>query len=111
VVDVWLESGDDDSVELVLDRMRARLASERSTALARATEALLRARLLLARGENGDAARAAARALEELGDNAPWLRSKAIRGLQRAGAASEELLEEARTIEASLGTPSIAVAP
>jgi class 3 adenylate cyclase/tetratricopeptide (TPR) repeat protein len=111
LVDVWLESGDEDSVLLVLDRMRARLASERSTALARATEALLRARLLLARGENGDSARAGERALEELGDNAPWLRAKAIRGLEQAGAASEELLEEARTIEASLGIPSIAVAP
>ena len=91
--------------------MRARLVSEHSTALGRATEALLRARLLLARGENGDAARAAERALEELGKNAPWLRAKAIRALQQAGAASEELHEEAQTIEASLGIPSIAVAP
>lgn len=111
LVDVWLDSGDNDSVALVLDRMRARLDSERSTALARATEALLRARLLLARGENGDAARAAERALEELRDNAPWLRAKAIRVLHQAGGASEELVEEARTIEASLSIPSIAVAP
>jgi tetratricopeptide (TPR) repeat protein len=105
LVDVWLESGDSESVALVLDRMRARLDSDRSTALARATEALLRARLLLARGENGEAAGAAERALEELGDHAPWLRAKAIRVLERAGTASPDLLEEARAIETRLGIP------
>jgi tetratricopeptide (TPR) repeat protein len=105
LVDVWLESGDSESVALVLDRMRARLDSDRSTALARATEALLRARLLLARGENGEAAGAAERALEELGDHAPWLRAKAIRVLERAGTASQDLLEEARAIETRLGIP------
>jgi class 3 adenylate cyclase/tetratricopeptide (TPR) repeat protein len=111
LVEVWLESGDHDSVAHALDRMRARLVSERSTALARATEALLRARLLLARGENGDAAGAAENALRELGENAPWLRAKTIRVLERAGAASSDLIEEARTIEVRLGITSAPVAP
>ena len=110
-MEVWLESGDHDSVAEALDRMHARLVSERSTALARATEALLRARLLLARGENDDAAAAAERALGELGDRAPWWRAKTIRVLERAGTASPDLLEEARTIETRLGIPRKPIAP
>ncbi|MGZ8740846.1 MAG: hypothetical protein ACXWZ8_09665, partial [Gaiellaceae bacterium] len=74
-------------------------------------EALLRARLLLAGGKDGDAVGAGERALEELGVNAPWLRAKTIRVLERAGAASADLLEEARTIETQLGITSAPVAP
>jgi class 3 adenylate cyclase/tetratricopeptide (TPR) repeat protein len=111
LVDVWLDSGNHDAVMLALDRMRARLDRGRASSLARATEALLRARLLLARGENPDAAGAAERALAALGDRAPWWRAKAIRALEQAGAASADSLEEARTIEAWLGIPIAPVAP
>jgi class 3 adenylate cyclase/tetratricopeptide (TPR) repeat protein len=109
--EVWLGAGEHEAATLALDRMRARLVSQRSSALARATEALLRARLLLARGDDLAAAGAADRALAELGDRAPWWRAKAIRVLEQAGAASPDQLEEARTIEASLGIPSAPVAP
>jgi tetratricopeptide (TPR) repeat protein len=111
LVGVWLDSGNHEAVALALDRMRARLDRDRSTALARATEALLRARLLLARGESLDAAGAAERSLVLLGDRAPWWRAKAIRALERAGAASPDTIEEARAIEARLGIPSPPVAP
>ncbi|MDQ2967314.1 MAG: AAA family ATPase [Actinomycetota bacterium] len=110
LVEVWLSSGDDGAAALALDRMRARLDRDGATALARSTEALLRARLMLTRAEDVEATAAAERALAELGDRAPWWRAKAIRVLEQAGAAGADLLEDARKIEASLGIPSAGVA-
>jgi TATA-binding protein-associated factor Taf7 len=66
-------------------------------------EALLRARLLLGRDDADSAAAQANRALAMI--RAPWWRLKAIRVLGQAEAASADLLEEARTIEAQLGIP------
>jgi tetratricopeptide (TPR) repeat protein len=86
-----------------LDRMRARLDAGPSTALSRATEAILRGRLLLARGRMEPAAEAAEQALAEAVDRAPWWRAKAIRVLEQAGEADATLLQEAAAIEARLG--------
>jgi tetratricopeptide (TPR) repeat protein len=111
LVEVWLNYGEQDASALALERMRARLEGGRATSLASATESLLRARLLLSRGEDRDAEGAAERTLALLGDRAPWWRAKAIRVLEQAGAASTDLLETARTIEARLGIASEPAAP
>ncbi len=103
VVGTWVEAGELDGAEQALDRMLARFASATSTALSRATEALLRSNLMVARGRGDLAAAAAERALAETAGRAPWWRAKAIRSRERAGAASAGLLEEAAVIEARLG--------
>jgi tetratricopeptide (TPR) repeat protein len=103
LVAAWLEGGELDGTEQALDRMRASLERGAPSRLARATEALLRARLLLARGDAAASGTEARRALELLGDRgAPWWRAKAIRALERAGEASVELAGEAQAIEARL---------
>jgi hypothetical protein len=68
--------------------------------LAFASEALLRARLLLA---EGDPARAAVEAESALESSSPWWRVRALRALEAAGAASDDALEEAAELERSLG--------
>jgi hypothetical protein len=52
-----------------------------------------------------DAMREAGRALELT--SAPWWRRRAIDALERAGAASPSLLDEARRIDALLGVASV----
>ncbi|MDX6407853.1 MAG: hypothetical protein QOE13_924 [Gaiellaceae bacterium] len=101
----WLDGGQADGAEVALERMRASLDAHRPTPLARATEALLRARLLLFRGQLTDAVAEAERALVLLESRAPWWRAKAIRILEQGGAANARQLEEARTVEARLGIP------
>ena len=101
VVGTWLNVGDLDSAEFALDRMRTRNA-QGSSQLGRATEAILRARLLALRGD-AEAAGEAERVLAALGDRAPWWRRKAIRVLEDVGAASAALAREARAIDAQLG--------
>ena len=81
--------------------MRERLRDGNPSRLARATEAQLRARLELARGAVADAGREAGRALELT--SAPWWRRGAIDVLERAGAASPSLRDEARRIDEALG--------
>ena len=103
VVGAWLDAGELDAAQEALDRMRARLTRGRPTHLARAAEALLRARLLLARSEDSGAVAEAERALAETVASAPWWRARAIRILQQAGAADEPLVDEAKSIEARLG--------
>ena len=103
IVGTWLQTGDYEGTQQALDRMRARLEVGRPTGLARGVEALLRARLLLGRDDADSAAAQANRALAMI--RAPWWRLKAIRVLGQAEAASADLLEEARTIEAQLGIP------
>jgi class 3 adenylate cyclase/tetratricopeptide (TPR) repeat protein len=102
VVGAWLDEGELDAAQQALDRMRARLTRGRATHLAQATEALLRARLLLARGEDAGAVTEAKRVLAETAASAPWWRARAIRILQQAGAADEPLVDEAKAIEARL---------
>jgi class 3 adenylate cyclase/tetratricopeptide (TPR) repeat protein len=103
VVGAWIGAGELAGAGEALDRMRARLDSRSSTRLARAAEASLRSRLLLARGDERGAAGEARRSLAELGDGAPWWRSRAIRLAERAGVVDPELGAEARSIEARLG--------
>ena len=100
VVGAWLRAGMRDGAEEALDRMRARLGRGPATRLARATEAILRSRLLLARGEREAAATEAAAAL---GTTSPWWRAKALRALEAAEAASAAQLAEAGLLERSLG--------
>jgi class 3 adenylate cyclase len=103
VVDSWLEAGELDGVEAALERMRASLRQSPSTKLARATEALLRARLLARRGA-GDEALLAARAARDV--RAPWWRAQAAR-LVGELAGDEEALREAERLETSLGLPAV----
>jgi hypothetical protein len=83
--------------------MRTRLAAGPSTVLSRSTEAILRSRLALARADVETAMAAAEEALAETAGRAPWWRAKAIRVLERAGAANAHLVDEARSIERRLG--------
>jgi tetratricopeptide (TPR) repeat protein len=103
VVESWLDAGELRGVEQALDRMRMRLEAAPSTALARAAEAILRARLLLAQDRFEQAVTAAEHALAETDGRAPWWRAKAIRILERAGMAGGPLVDEATSIETSLG--------
>ena len=103
LVETWLEARELDGAEEALDRMRASLDRGAPSRLSRATEALLRAKLLLARGDPGASAIEAKRALDLLGEGgAPWWRAKTIRALELAGAASPELSDEASRIEQAL---------
>ena len=103
LIETWLEAGELAGAEQALDRMRASLDSGVPSRLSRATEALLRAKLLLVRGEADGAGAEAKRALELLGEGgAPWWRAKAIRALALAGAASPALSDEAARIEQTL---------
>jgi tetratricopeptide (TPR) repeat protein len=103
VVESWIAAGAHDSAELALGRMRARIERSPSRRLAPAVEALLRARLRSAQQRPAEAAEAAGRALDLLGDGAPWWRGKAIRALEEAGAADDRLLALAESIESGLG--------
>ena len=103
VVGTWLEAGELDGAEQALSRMRTRLAAGPSTVLSRSTEAILRSRLALARADVETAMAAAEEALAETAGRAPWWRAKAIRVLERAGAANAHLVDEARSIERRLG--------
>jgi ATP/maltotriose-dependent transcriptional regulator MalT len=103
VVGSWLAVGELEGVEQALERMRTRLETAPSTSLARATEAILRGRLLLAQGRPEQAVAAAGHALTESAGRAPWWRAKAIRILDHAGAADGSLIDEATSSEMSLG--------
>jgi hypothetical protein len=106
VVEAWLEAADYEAAERALDRMKARLEHGAASRLARATESLLRARLLLALDRKDDAIVAGERTLAAIDAGAPWSRAKAIRILEEAGGVTAPLIEEARAIEAGLGIPA-----
>jgi hypothetical protein len=98
VVGTWIEAERYEGAERALDTMRARLARGPSSALARATEMIARARLPLARGEVIEGVAEAKRPLGELGRRAPWWRTQALRIV-----GDEASLAEARSIEKILG--------
>lgn len=102
VVLAWIDAGKLDGVATALDLMAGRVAHGGS-ALARATEATLRAHLSSARGDLAAAELHAHRALAELDDRAPWWRAGAIRTLESIGRADGALLAEAAAIESRLG--------
>jgi hypothetical protein len=100
VVDAWLDASLLDDVEAALDRMQARLGRGTPTGLARASEAILRSRLLHARGDGVGAAASASRALDVA---SPWWRLQALRALEAAGGATAAQLAEAASLEGALG--------
>lgn len=100
VVGSWLDTGALAEARTALDRFRAAAESRNMARLAFASQALLRARLLLAEGDPAGAAVEAESALET---GSPWWRARALRALEAAGAAADEALEEAAELERSLG--------
>jgi class 3 adenylate cyclase/tetratricopeptide (TPR) repeat protein len=103
IVEGWLEEGNTQAVRRVLERVAAWHDHPMTEALGRGSEALLRARLLMAEGDTSGSAAAATEALGGFRKcRAPWWTYKALRALQDAGAASAEDVAEARAIEASL---------
>jgi class 3 adenylate cyclase len=100
VVGSWLDTGALVEARTALDRFRAAAENRNMARLAFASEALLRAWLLLA---EGDPARAAVEAESALESSSPWWRVRALRALEAAGAASDDALEEAAELERSLG--------
>ena len=102
IVQAWITAGDLRGASEALDRMAVSVARN-GPIVARATEATLRAQLLVAHGNVAAAETHAHRALHELGDRAPWWRSRAIRTLESTGRADEALLAEAAAIERGLG--------
>ena len=96
IVESWLAAGDHDAARQALDRMRVSLETLPTSQLARAVEALLRARLESEHEE-------ARRALSLLRENGPWWRAKAIRLLEVLGEADGGQAELADELEAGLG--------
>jgi hypothetical protein len=108
IVDAWLGAGELAAARQALDAMRASLERGSPSRLARATEAILRSRQLAAEDPKSAAAEAE-RALGELAGRAPWWRLQAMRVLEAAGAASDDLLKESAAIERLLGLTAHAV--
>jgi hypothetical protein len=105
----WIEAGLLDGATTAIATMEAALPKFKSlSAQSRGTFELLRGRLALARGDSGEAAKAGHAALDQFRISAaPWWMAKALRLIERAGAADDGLLAEASEIERRLG----AVAP
>ncbi len=101
----WIEAGEVDGATRALDGMTAALPRfPKASALGLGTHLLMQGRLALARGERDGAEAAGRAALERFRtSNAPWWIAKAMRLLERAGAADEELVREVEEIEARLG--------
>jgi hypothetical protein len=105
----WLEAGEVEGAGRALAGLTDAMPGHVDvTSLGRGTYELLRGRLALARDEKDPAAEAANAALDAFRvSDAPWWMAKAIRLLERAGAADYGLLAEVFEIERALG----AVAP
>ena len=101
----WLEAGELDGAARALATMTEAVPrfKDRSQ-LGRGSYELLRARLAAAQGDRETAAAAGRLALEKFRQaNAPWWMAKAIRLLERAGAADYGLVGQAFEIERRLG--------
>ena len=98
VLDGWMQSGQLDAVRRALAEIAHWHDHGGTPELAKAAEALLRAKLLVAEGAAADEVVPKGRA--------PWWIAKSIRILERIGAASSGLLEEAGAIERSLRIPA-----
>jgi hypothetical protein len=105
----WLDAGEIAGAGSALDSLAAALPGySNPTSLARGTYELLRGRLALAGGEKEPAAAAANAALDAFRvSDAPWWMAKAIRLLERTGAADYGLMAEVFEMERALG----AIAP
>jgi hypothetical protein len=74
------------------------------SALGRGTYRVMRGRVALASGDQSGAVTQATAALEHFRtSDAPWWKAKAIRLLERAGAADSPLIAEVEQIERALG--------
>ena len=98
VIQSWLDVGALADARTAVDRLQAATEGKHVSQLALSSQALTRARLLLA---EGDAAAAAAAAEQALGTRAPWWRARALRAL-----ATPESLVQAAALERSLGIES-----
>jgi tetratricopeptide (TPR) repeat protein len=102
----WLEAGDLDGAArafAALDEAVARMGSV--TNLGHGAHRLMAGRLALARGDRDAAASAGRAALEHFrASNAPWWMAKAMRLVERSGAADDEMLGQVREIEHKLGS-------
>jgi hypothetical protein len=105
----WLEAGEVEGAGRALATLTDAMPRHAGvSSLGRGTYELLRGRLYLARGDNEAAAAAGNAALDAFRiSDAPWWMAKAIRLLERAGAADYGLLAEVLEIERALG----AIAP
>ena len=101
----WIEARDLDGAGRALSAMTAALPRYPTvTALGRGTYELMRGRLSSAHDERDEAVDAGRAALGMFrASNAPWWTAKALRLLERAGAASYDELGEAFEIERRLG--------
>jgi len=103
VVGAWLAAGELEGVDAGLERMRASLARSSPSRLAVATERLLRARLLVRRGDTAEAIVLARSACDV---RAPWWRAQASR-LVGELANDRAALREAERLEAGLGLATV----
>ena len=108
VLDGWMQSGQLDAVRRALAEIAHWHDHGGTPELAKAAEALLRAKLLVAEGAAADeVVPKGRRALEGFRRcRAPWWIAKSIRILERTGAVSSGLIEEAGAIERSLRIPA-----
>ena len=100
MIESWLGAGAVADARTALERLRASVEGKYVSKLALSSHGLMWSSLLLA---EGDATASAAEAKRALGTDAPWWRSRALRALAAAGAASPEELAEADALERSLG--------
>jgi hypothetical protein len=100
VVGSWLDAGALGDARTALDRLRATTEGMTMSRLGVASLALLGSRLSLAEGDTAAAASEADRVLET---RSPWWRARGLRALVASGAAGDEALAEAVTLERALG--------
>ena len=101
----WVDAGLLDDAATAVATMEAALPKFKSlSAHGRGTFELLRGRLASARGDSAEAARAGHAALSQYRISAaPWWMAKALRLIERAGAADQQMLDEVAAIERGLG--------
>jgi len=105
VLRAWVDAGELDGAGRALEATADYIASgTRVTHLGRGTYEFMGARIAAARGEHAHAIAAVAEALSEFRlSDAPWWMAKAIRLMERAGAADPTLVAEVEDIERGLG--------
>jgi hypothetical protein len=102
----WLAAGREDAARRLLERIASWHDHPTTEALGRGSEAIMRARLLVAGGDRVAALAAARQALDEFRRcRAPWWVVRSLRMLDSLGEASREEIEEAVRIERALGLP------
>jgi tetratricopeptide (TPR) repeat protein len=109
IVDGWLTTRRHDAVRDVLARIATWREHPTTEALGRGSEALMTARLLLDQGDRSGAGSAARLVLRESrACRASWWIARGIRLLDAMDEATVQEIEEARSIERSLGLAGVA---